>query len=49
MPLRATPEGLTMTDILDRARGALHAQPFSMLLGAELMHTGPFRGCADHQ
>ncbi|CAB3656917.1 hypothetical protein R75461_00655 [Paraburkholderia nemoris] len=40
MPLRATPEGLTMTDILDRARGALHAQPFSMLLGTELMHTG---------
>jgi acyl-coenzyme A thioesterase PaaI-like protein len=29
-----------MTDLLDRARGALHAQPFSMLLGAELMHTG---------
>ena len=29
-----------MTDILDRARGALHAQPFSMLLGAELMSTG---------
>lgn len=28
-----------MTDLLDRARGALHAQPFSMLLGAELMHT----------
>ncbi|MBN3803359.1 PaaI family thioesterase [Paraburkholderia sp. Ac-20336] len=27
-----------MTDLLDRARGALHAQPFSMLLGAELMH-----------
>ncbi|MGF6721437.1 uncharacterized protein (TIGR00369 family) [Paraburkholderia sp. GAS41] len=26
-----------MTDLLDRARGALHAQPFSMLLGAELM------------
>ncbi|WP_043287601.1 PaaI family thioesterase [Paraburkholderia oxyphila] len=30
-----------MTDLLDRARGALHAQPFSMLLGAELMHAGP--------
>jgi uncharacterized protein (TIGR00369 family) len=29
-----------MTDLLDRARGALHAQPFSMLLGAELVHTG---------
>ncbi|SEB09014.1 PaaI family thioesterase [Paraburkholderia sartisoli] len=29
-----------MTDLLDRARGALHAQPFSMLLGAELMNTG---------
>ena len=29
-----------MTDLLDRARGALHAQPFSVLLGAELMHTG---------
>ncbi|MCC8405919.1 PaaI family thioesterase [Paraburkholderia sp. MMS20-SJTN17] len=29
-----------MTDLLDRARGALHAQPFSMLLGAELMHAG---------
>ncbi len=29
-----------MTDLLDRARGALHAQPFSMLLGAELMLTG---------
>jgi uncharacterized protein (TIGR00369 family) len=29
-----------MTDLLDRARGALHAQPFSMLLGAELMYTG---------
>src|SRR5580692_7776367 len=28
-----------MTDLLDRARGALHAQPFSMLLGAEVMHT----------
>ncbi|WP_144150834.1 PaaI family thioesterase [Paraburkholderia sp. BCC1885] len=26
-----------MTDLLDRARGALHAQPFSMLLGAQLM------------
>ncbi|MBV8627908.1 MAG: PaaI family thioesterase [Paraburkholderia sp.] len=30
-----------MTDLLDRARGALHAQPFSMLLGAELVSTGP--------
>lgn len=40
MPPRALPEGITMTDLLDRARGALHAQPFSMLLGAELMHTG---------
>ncbi|WP_322062735.1 PaaI family thioesterase [Paraburkholderia sp. J63] len=29
-----------MTDMLDRARGALHAQPFSMLLGTELMHVG---------
>ncbi|WP_233856498.1 PaaI family thioesterase [Paraburkholderia sp. HD33-4] len=29
-----------MTDLLDRARAALHAQPFSMLLGAELMHAG---------
>ncbi|SDR51761.1 PaaI family thioesterase [Paraburkholderia tuberum] len=29
-----------MTDLLDRARGALHAQPFSMLLGAELIHAG---------
>src|ERR1700739_2409368 len=29
-----------MTDLLDRARGALHAPPFSMLLGAELMSTG---------
>ncbi|WP_114810000.1 PaaI family thioesterase [Paraburkholderia kururiensis] len=29
-----------MTDLLDRARGALHAQPFSMLLGAELTHVG---------
>jgi uncharacterized protein (TIGR00369 family) len=29
-----------MTDLFDRARGALHAQPFSMLLGAELMHAG---------
>ncbi|WP_118181471.1 PaaI family thioesterase [Paraburkholderia phosphatilytica] len=29
-----------MTDLLDRARGALHAQPFSMLLGTELMHVG---------
>ncbi|APA87931.1 PaaI family thioesterase [Paraburkholderia sprentiae WSM5005] len=29
-----------MTDLLDRARGALHAQPFSMLLGAELVHAG---------
>jgi uncharacterized protein (TIGR00369 family) len=26
-----------MTDLLDRARGALHAQPFSVLLGVELM------------
>lgn len=31
----------TMTDMLDRARGALHAQPFSMLLGTELMSVGP--------
>ncbi|WP_133646613.1 PaaI family thioesterase [Paraburkholderia flava] len=29
-----------MTDLLDRARAALHAQPFSVLLGAELMHVG---------
>lgn len=29
-----------MTDLLDRARGALHAQPFSVLLGAELVHVG---------
>jgi uncharacterized protein (TIGR00369 family) len=29
-----------MTDLLDRARGALHAQPFSMLLGTELMYVG---------
>lgn len=29
-----------MTDLVDRARGALHAQPFSMLLGTELMHAG---------
>jgi uncharacterized protein (TIGR00369 family) len=29
-----------MNDLLDRARGALHAQPFSMLLGADLMHAG---------
>ncbi|PLZ00881.1 PaaI family thioesterase [Burkholderia sp. WAC0059] len=29
-----------MTDLADRARGALHAQPFSMLLGAELAHVG---------
>lgn len=29
-----------MTDLLDRARGALHAQPFSVLLGTELMHIG---------
>ncbi|CAG9246672.1 Uncharacterized domain 1-containing protein [Paraburkholderia unamae] len=29
-----------MTDLLDRARGALHAQPFSVLLGTELMHVG---------
>jgi uncharacterized protein (TIGR00369 family) len=26
-----------MTDFFDRARGALHAQPFSMLLGTELV------------
>ncbi|MFX1674541.1 PaaI family thioesterase [Paraburkholderia sp. A2WS-5] len=29
-----------MTDLVDRARGALHAQPFSMLLGTELMNVG---------
>ncbi|KIP17745.1 hypothetical protein KY49_6510 [Burkholderia sp. MSHR3999] len=29
-----------MTDIVDHARGALRAQPFSMLLGTELMHIG---------
>ncbi|QYD72436.1 PaaI family thioesterase [Paraburkholderia edwinii] len=29
-----------MTDLLDRARGALHAQPFSTLLGTELMYVG---------
>jgi len=29
-----------MTDLVDRARGALHAQPFSVLLGTELMHIG---------
>ncbi|HTH62916.1 MAG TPA: PaaI family thioesterase [Paraburkholderia sp.] len=29
-----------MTDLVDRARGALHAQPFSVLLGTELMHAG---------
>ncbi len=29
-----------MTDLADRARGALHAQPFSVLLGAELTHVG---------
>jgi uncharacterized protein (TIGR00369 family) len=29
-----------MTNLQDRARGALHAQPFSMLLGAELTRTG---------
>lgn len=29
-----------MTDITDHARGALRAQPFSMLLGTELMHIG---------
>ncbi|WP_322104564.1 PaaI family thioesterase [Paraburkholderia sp. J41] len=29
-----------MTDLADRARGALHAQPFSMLLGTELTHVG---------
>ncbi|TKC79919.1 PaaI family thioesterase [Trinickia terrae] len=29
-----------MTDLVDLARSALHAQPFSMLLGTELMHIG---------
>jgi len=29
-----------MTDLVDRARGALHAQPFSVLLGTELTHVG---------
>jgi len=29
-----------MTDLFDLARGALHAQPFSMLLGTELMKIG---------
>jgi uncharacterized protein (TIGR00369 family) len=29
-----------MTDLVDLARGALHAQPFSVLLGTELMHVG---------
>ncbi|WP_296657050.1 PaaI family thioesterase [Paraburkholderia sp.] len=29
-----------MTDLVDRARGALHAQPFSVLLGTELTHIG---------
>ncbi|WP_233872799.1 PaaI family thioesterase [Paraburkholderia adhaesiva] len=29
-----------MTDLVDRARGALHAQPFSVLLGTDLMHIG---------
>jgi uncharacterized protein (TIGR00369 family) len=29
-----------MTDIVDHARGALRAQPFSMLLGAELVDIG---------
>jgi uncharacterized protein (TIGR00369 family) len=29
-----------MTDLVDRARGALLAQPFSVLLGTELMHAG---------
>jgi uncharacterized protein (TIGR00369 family) len=29
-----------MTDLVDLARGALHAQPFSMLLGTELMQIG---------
>ncbi|QCP54641.1 PaaI family thioesterase [Trinickia violacea] len=29
-----------MTDFVDLARSALHAQPFSMLLGTELMHVG---------
>jgi len=29
-----------MTELLDLARGALHAQPFSMLLGTELVEIG---------
>lgn len=29
-----------MTDFFDLARGALHAQPFSMLLGTELVEIG---------
>lgn len=29
-----------MTDLFDLARGALHAQPFSMLLGTELVKIG---------
>lgn len=29
-----------MTDFFDLARGALHAQPFSMLLGTELVQIG---------
>ncbi len=29
-----------MTDLFDLARGALHAQPFSMLLGTELVQIG---------
>ncbi len=29
-----------MTDLLEPGAQRLHAQPFSMLLGAELMHTG---------
>src|SRR5260370_42109607 len=29
-----------MADLLDLARGALYAQPFSVLLGTELMHVG---------
>ncbi|WP_323118964.1 PaaI family thioesterase [Burkholderia alba] len=29
-----------MTDIVDHARGALRAQPFSMLLGTELVYIG---------
>ena len=34
------PGNPTMTDLVDRARGALHAQPFSVLLGTELTHVG---------